>query len=376
MRPLARTLLWVGIASVCVGVAAAPKLRPLLHQAETKVAQIPPPPGPRSGSSAGRELRVTAIAIQPRNLSEKVTSTGSLRADESVELQAEISGKVIAINFEEGASIRKGELLLKLNDSDLQAMWRRARYRLELAELTERRIAKLRKDGLVRQDEHDAARSDVDVQTAEVALIEAQIAKTEIRAPFDGVVGLRFVSIGAFINAATQVAVLQRLNQLKLDFSVPEKYADRIRIGSQVAFTVAGNDQIHRGQIYAFDPRIDPETRTVLIRARASNPGGSLLPGTFASVELTLSQAADALLVPAVAVIPSLDGKSVFVVEEGRAQRREVKTGIRTDRSVQILSGLQPGDRVITSGLQQVRPDMEVHVEVEPVPAIAGSEPS
>src|SRR5687767_2969779 len=181
-----------------------------------------------------------------------------------------------------------------------------------------------------------------------------------IRAPFDGVVGLRFVSEGAFVNATTRVATLQRLDNLKIDFSVPEKYAGRIRIGAPITFTVAGGDQKAKGEIYAFDPRIDVITRTVLIRAICPNPEGRLLPGAFANVDVVLDQLNDALLVPAVAVVPGLSEKNVFVVDDGKAVRRAVETGMRTESMVQILSGLKAGDLVITSGLQQIRAGLPV----------------
>jgi membrane fusion protein (multidrug efflux system) len=169
------------------------------------------------------------------------------------------------------------------------------------------------------------------------------------------------VSEGAFVNATTRVATLQRLDRLKIDFSVPEKYAGRIRTGTPITFAIVGAGQKARGEIYAIDPRIDVTTRTVLIRALCPNPGERFLPGAFASVEVALETIDDALLVPAVAVIPGVTEKNVFVVAEGRAVRRAVETGMRTESAVQILSGLKPGEIVITSGLQQLRAGLPVH---------------
>lgn len=351
-----RKISWTGVLVVVIGIAAVPKLRPLFDEA---------PQAPVAGRAAASALplRVTTVVVQPQTLSEIVNSTGSLLAEESVALQAEASGKVVSIRFEEGARVRAGQLLVKLNDADLLATLTRAHHLLDLAQRREQRAGELLRSGLVHQDEYDAALSNVNVQAAEIALIKAQIAKTEIRAPFSGVVGLRFVSEGAYINASTQIAVLQRLDRLKVDFSIPEKYAGRIRIGAPIRFSVAGSEAGYGGEIYAYEPQIDPATRTVLIRASVDNADGRLLPGTFASVELTLAQIDDALMVPAVAVIPGLDEKAVYVVVEGHAERRVVQTGMRTDRSVQILSGLRAGDVVITSGLQQLRPGMAVASE-------------
>jgi membrane fusion protein (multidrug efflux system) len=235
--------------------------------------------------------------------------------------------------------------------------------RKQLATLREQRLARLVKEGVTRQEEYDTAWNELQVQNAEIQLAEAQIAKTEIRAPFSGVVGLRYVSEGAFVNAATRVATLQRLDQLKIDFSIPEKYAGRIKPGTPITFTVSGGDRKFHGQIYAFDPRIDAATRSVLLRALCPNPDGRLLPGGFANVELPLSQMSDAILIPAEAVVPGVTDKNVFVMAAGKAQRRVVETGTRTASQVHILSGLNPGDVVITSGLQQMREGLPVASE-------------
>ena len=319
---------------------------------------------PRALKSGGRgdALGVSTVIVQPGRLVESVTSTGSLRAEESVELQAEINGKVTAINFTEGARVRRGDLLVKLNDAEARATLAGAAYRQELSVLREKRFATLLKQGVARQEEYDTALNEVNIQKAQTELIHAQIAKTEIRAPFDGVVGLRYVSEGALINAATRVATLQRLDKLKIDFSIPEKYSTRIRVGSPVTFTVAGSQKTFHGNIYAYDPRIDAATRTVTIRAVCPNPEGRLLPGAFATITLTLRQLENAILVPAVAVIPEMNEKSVFVVSDGKAERRVVETGARLETVVHVVTGLEPGDVVITSGLQQMRSGQAVRV--------------
>lgn len=345
---------------------AVPKILPLMNtEAEQKpasgatakptassVTQVE-----RGGSRAGNgaPLKVSTFVVRPAAFSETVSATGSLRADEGVELQAETNGKVVAINFKEGTAVRKGDLLVKLNDADLRASLARAQYRRELAKTREHRYAQLLGQKVVTQDDYDSALNDVNVQQAEMDLYQAQIAETEIRAPFDGVVGLRYVSLGAFVNATTRIATLQRLDNLKVDFAVPEKYTGRVVVGSPINFTVAGGAQKFKGHIYAIDPRIDAGTRTLLIRALTDNRDGSLLPGAFANIEFTLRELRDALLIPSEAVIPGLDEKNVFVMSDGKAERRAVQTGTRTASTVHILSGLAPGDIVITSGIQQMR---------------------
>lgn len=307
-------------------------------------------------------MRVNAVKVAPQRLAEKIGATGTLRAEEGVELQAEINGKVIQVALREGARVKRGDLLVKLNDADLRAQLTRAVFRRELAEIKERRLSKLLESQSVKQEDYDAAVSDLNVQRAEVELAEAQIGKTEIRAPFDGIVGLRFVSEGAFVNATSRIATLQSLDRVKVDFSVPEKYSPRIKMGTTITFTVAGLDKKFQGEIYASDPRVDPATRTVLLRAICPNNDGQLLPGTFANVEFTLSELADAILVPSMAVVPGVSEKYVFVVQDGKAVRKNVQVGTRTETSVQILEGLAPGDLVITSGIQQLRGGLAVNV--------------
>ena len=349
------------IVFVAIGALAAPRVLPLFRKPVPRTAQAAGAPSRAAGATAA-PVQVTAVTLKGVPLGETITATGSLRADEGVELQPETNGKVIAINFTEGASVRKGDLLVKLNDAEPRATLQRTTYRMELAELKERRLAKLLETSGVNQQEYDAGLSELSVLRAEVALVEAQLAKMEIRAPFDGVVGLRFVSEGAFVTPTTRVATLQRFDRLKIDFSIPEKYAFRIRIGSPITFAVDGGGNRYNGEIYAIDPRIDAGTRTVLIRAICPNPDKRLLPGAFANVHFTLSEVVDALLVPSTAVIPGLSEKNVFVVHDGKAVRRTVQIGIRTESNVQITDGLAVGEMVITSGIQQLRAGQAVKV--------------
>ena len=377
MKPVTKNILWAVITTLIVAGLAYPKVKPLLSKGDAKSAEANAGGGKRQGADAGEgqgsgknrarngggggaALKVSTFVVTPAPFAETVTATGSLRAEEGVELQAETNGKVVAINFTEGTKVHKGDLLLKLNDADLRASLTRAQYRRELAKTRERRYAQLLSQKVVTQDDYDSALNEVNVQQAEMDLYQAQIGRTEIHAPFDGVVGLRYVSLGAYVNANTRIATLQRLDNLKIDFAVPEKYTGRVAVGSPITFTVAGGAQKFTGRIYAIDPRIDSGTRTLLIRAVADNHDGRLLPGAFANIEFTLSEMRNALLIPSEAVIPGLDEKNVFVMIDGKAERRPVETGTRTASTIHILSGLSPGDVVITSGLQQMRAGQSV----------------
>ena len=361
------TLLTIAVVAIGVGFAW-PKIRPLLLPTKGKTEAKGTPP-------AAPALRVNAVTIKPEVFAETITVTGSLRAEEGVDLQVEVSGKVVSINFAEGSTVKKGDLLLKINDTELQAMLARAIYRKQIVELKEQRIAPLLKNGGVPQQDYDAIVNDLNVQKSEIDLINAQIAKTELRAPFDGIIGLRFVSEGTFITAtstaAARIATLQAIKNLKIDFNIPERYSGRIKVGTPITFSVVGGLTKFKGAVYAIEPRIDVATRTILLRALCPNLDNALIPGAFASVECPLSSIDNAILLPSIAVIAGLAEKNVFVVKDGKAVRRPVETGTRTETTIHILSGLAPGEQVITSAIQQLRSGLAVQVAPDGAPPAA-----
>lgn len=322
--------------------------------------------GERGGGAA---LPVYTEKVQSRTLQERITATGAIVADESIELVSEVSGKVVSISFEEGSLVKAGDVLLKIDDTELAAQAARAESRVALARAQAGRQNQLVAAGGTSREALDVAESEVSVLESEVRLARAQLAKTDIRAPFDGVVGLRHVSVGAFINSSARIATLQKIDTIKVEFSVAERHLDRVRTGAEVRITVAGIAEPFSGTVYAIEPRIDPATRTLSLRARAANPGSLMLPGGFATVELPLREIPNALLVPASAIITGLNDQQVYVLENGKAQPRKVQTGLRLARDIQILSGLEPGATVITSGQLQLRPG----VSVEPVTPAEGA---
>lgn len=323
-------------------------------------------PGGQGGSRpAPPPLDVSGVTVRTEAFAESIVANGTLRAEESIELQTEVNGKVVALNFEEGQRVTAGQVLVKIDDSTQQANLRRTQARRALAALREQRLARLVAEGGVSQLEFDQAQSEIAVIDAELEVLRAEIAKTEIRAPFDGVAGLRFISLGAYVNPATRIATLQGTARLKVDFSVPERYATLVSPGDPVRFTVAGTATPFTGQILAIEPRIDIATRSILLRALCNNPDGMLVPGSFARVEYTVQKSSEAVLVPAIALISGLEERFLFVVRDGVARRVTVTTGARTASRVQILEGLAPGDIVITSGVQQLRPGLPVKVRLD-----------
>ncbi len=364
MKPWQKRLVLGLIAVVVLGLLAWPKLR------------ASGPEEPPSGARGPQAADVTAYVVAAVPMRERIRATGSLLADEAVDLAAEASGRVTRIAFREGSRVRRGQLLLTLNDAELRAQRERLRYRIELATTREDRQRRLLDIGGVSQDEYEGALGELNVLRAELALVDAQIAQTQVRAPFGGVIGLRYVSEGAFVSPQTRIATLQRLSPMKLEFAVPERYAGRVALGSDVVFTTAGagadgTGGTFRGTVYAAEPRVDLDTRALVIRARVENPGGRLLPGAFADVELVMDELPRALPVPAVAVISEMGGKRVWTVVDGKAASRSVETGVRTEEAVQVVDGLAPGDTVITGGLQALRPGQPVRVtEVNGLPSL------
>ncbi len=308
-------------------------------------------------------LAISGYVVKPTRLVDRVVATGTLRANEEVDLASETSGKVTQILFHEGRRVAEGDLLVKINDQEIVAQRERTLFRLKLAEQQVERQEALLEKGGVSKEEYDQTLNQLNVLRAELNLNEAQLAKTEVRAPFDGMLGLRHVSEGAFLGPQTRIATLQDISPIKIDFSLPEKYAGIVQQGSPIQFRVSGDDRMHDGEVYAIEPRIEENTRTLQIRATSPNRDQSLFPGAFAEVELVLNDYDDALAVPAIALVSELRGKKVFTVSNGIADEQLVITGIRTDSTVQVLSGLALGDTVLTSGLQLVRPGMPVHLQ-------------
>ena len=314
-------------------------------------------------ASGPEAANVDGYVVEPTSIADRLRTTGSLRSDESVDLTSETAGRVTDIYFEEGTSVQEGDLLLQINDSELQAEQRRLEFQLDLAEMQKDRQRQLLAEGGVSQEEFDNTRNEVNVLQADLDLVEARLEKTRVRAPFDGFIGLRDVSEGSYISAETRIATLQRIDPIKIDFSVPERHSNRLQAGNEVSFSVRGSEENHDGEVYALEPRIDSETRSMRLRARADNPDGMLRPGAFADVTVFFDQIDDALMVPSMAVMPELGGQRVYIARNGEAYMQDIEIGVRTDTQVQVTDGLAPGDTVITSRLQELRPDMPVRVE-------------
>ena len=324
----------------------------------------------KNGDSKGKdgknkEITVNGIVIKTETFDNTISLSGSIEANEQVEIRSEISGIVEGIYFKEGSNVSKGQLLFKVNDVELRAQLQQAKTKQGLASENERRAKLLLAKEAISQEEYDMARADFKLAQAQVQLIDAQIAKTSVRAPFSGKIGLRSISPGTYITPSLLVAKLVNVGQLKITFSVPEKYANQIKVNSNLSFTVVGASEKHFAKVYAIEPEIEIATRTLQIRALAENKDGKLLPGTFANVELPLDVIKDAVVIPTEAIVPVQNGKKVFISNNGKATEIMVETTTRTDASVIVLSGLKVGDTLITSGVMSLKKESPVKIKIK-----------
>lgn len=305
-------------------------------------------------------LKVNYYVSKPEVLENIVYSSGTILGNEEVELRSEISGKIIKIYFQEGSQVNKNNLLVKINDAELQAQLKKAKSTLELAEYKEFRQKKLLEVEAISQEDYDVAMNELKTNQAEIELLQAQIDKTEIRAPFDGIIGLKYVSEGSYITPNNVIATLQNINPVKIDFSIPERYAGIVKKGDKIIFTIESSNEEFTGEVYAIEPKIDLATRSLLIRGIYNNPNSRILPGSFAHIKLVLSNINDAIMIPSEAVIPDLQSHKVFLYKNGKAISQKVNLGLRTERKVQIIDGIQPNDTVITTGLLQIKDNLPV----------------
>jgi len=318
--------------------------------------------GAMQNSAKGQPVGVSVYLVKNEAIAYTVRAAASIDARESVELSPEKGGRVRQVLFREGNKVNKGALLVKLNDDDLQAQLKRLELQLELSMQRLARLEKLLAVNGTSQEEFDQMSNNVAVLEADIELTKAEIAKTEIRAPFQGVLGLKNISEGAVIQAGIPIVSLVQQDELLLDFSIPERYYGQVNLDMPVQFQVEGQAGEFTARIIALEPRIEEGTRSLRIRASYPNSGAKLLPGMSAKVDLTLKSRPDALMIPTQAVIPILKGQKVFVVKEGKAREVQIHTGQREASRLEVLEGLQPGDSLVTTGIMSLREGTPVRV--------------
>lgn len=329
---------------------------------DSKKTPLPAEGSAPAKSSSSNSLPVKAIRINSSPLKEFISVNGSTVPNEEVTISSEVPGKIKAVLFKEGSWVDKGTRLVQLDVDELNAQRERLVVQKVLNEKIAERLKGLYEKEGVSLQEYEVAKAEAEKVEADIALIDAQIEKRTIFAPFSGRLGLKVVSEGSFLSPGAPIVNLISINPIKLEFSVPEKYSRIIGQGSKVNFTLDGIEQNFIATVIATEPNIDPDTRTFKLKASAANSGGRILPGAFANVSVNLSEVQTAIMVPTEAIIPEMDGKKVYVYKSGLAESVKVETGIRQASMIQVTSGLEPGDTVITSGILQIRPGAAVNI--------------
>lgn len=350
-----------GIVAVIGGGCVALGIRTFIPQENEELKDAEETLLPQSATS--KALNVNAHILKPHLITDQLFVSGELIPDEEVDLSFETSGKIVDIFFEEGSFVNKGQLLAKVNDRQLQAQLARLEAQMPLAEdRVFRQNALLQRDA-VSKEAYEQVKTELATLQADIDNVKANIDMTELRAPFDGIIGLRQVSLGTYASPSTIVATLTRITPIKIQFQVPERYAKQMKNGTRLSFKVDEQLDAFNAQVYATESSLDNETHKLTVRARYPNTDGKLLPGRYVSIELKNNEIKNAIAIPSEAIVPEMGQNKVFVYRSGLAQPVDVEIGIRTDAEVQILRGLTAGDTIITSGTLQLRMGMPVTLD-------------
>ncbi|MCC8410466.1 efflux RND transporter periplasmic adaptor subunit [Mucilaginibacter sp. UR6-1] len=319
--------------------------------------------GGGKGGRRGGPVPVNVLLAHDTTLNTVIDITGTISANEQVNLVSQASGDITGIYFNEGSRVKKGQLLVKIYNQDLQASLAQNEYNVALAKENENRNRQLLEKEAISKQEYQTSLASYNALKAQSNAVKAQITRTEVRAPFSGTIGLRNISPGGYISPQTPIATLVNIDPAKLTFAVPEKYLSLIKAGGRVNFTTESSSKKFSATVYAIEPSVDVNSRTITVRARAANPNNELTAGSFAKISLALDQIPKTIMVPTQSVIPDIKTNYVFVVDSGMAVQREVKTGLRTDTQIEITEGLKNGDSVIVSGIIQLRQKAPVKVQ-------------
>lgn len=358
----ANTLGWIAalVAGVAVGVVGAgwwakKQAAPVVASA----AVSSPAPAGRPATGVRVEVAPVRLDAMPRS----VTAVGTLRSKDSVVLRSEITGRIVEINIEEGGKVKQGQVVLRLDDSVAKAQLQQAEANLALAVSHDKRARELTRQGFISKQARDEAASQLQVQRAAVALAKAQLQKTTISAPFDGLIGLRNVSVGDYVGPGDALVPIESVDPLQVDFRIPEQYLPLVQPGLKLLLSFdALPGLVREGEVGAISPAVDVGGRSLLLRANVGNADDLLRPGLFARVELRFADD-KVLTVPETALVPSGEDRFVFRINGDKVQRVAVQTGQRRSGRVEITSGLNNGDEVVVAGLQKISDGAAVVVD-------------
>lgn len=314
---------------------------------------------------------VSVFVVGDEHLANKIYTNGKILANEAVEIKTEVSGRLVYLYLPEGKQVKQGTLLLRLNDAEYEAQLLKIKAQLALASSNELRTRQLLESHSISKTEYETGQANLASLKADSAYIQSQIAKTKVYAPFSGIVGVRNVSLGSYLSSSIVAANIHQTDQVKIDFTLPERYASLLKVGDAISFTTEGASTVHAGKITVKDPMVDQESGSIRYRAISNNPKGDLIPGSFARVTFQLKENADAVFIPTEAIVPVEKGKKVYLVKEGEVKEQIVETGIRTENYLQILSGLKAGDSVVIKGNFQLKNNSPVKVSKKKVSKIS-----
>ena len=356
MRKPVKILVVVGIILLILGMIIYPKIK------NSFVSNNEQTPAPSMGSPRSQSLSVNAVVLKPQSLNDVFRTKGVLLPDEEVDLTFETSGKITELNFKEGSFVNKGQLLAKVNDAPLQAELKKLESQLPLAqERVYRQRTLLAKDA-VSQEAFETVTTELDKLKADIELVKARIAQTELRAPFSGMIGLRMVSEGAYASPQVMISKLTKISPLKIEFSVNERQESEIVDGTKLSFTVENDLNTYEASVYAVETSLEASTLSLKARARYSNPGGKMKPGRSANIEIQLREITNTLVIPSMSSIAEMGQDIVYTYKNGKAHRVVLTKGLRTASSVQVLEGLSIGDTLLTTGVMQLRDGMNVSI--------------
>lgn len=357
MRKSIRISLIVGIVLLILAMFFYPRVkRSLKGTSSTHTHQ------PSIGAQRAPNLSVNAIVLRPQSLSDVFKTKGVLLPDEEVDLIFETSGKITQIHFKEGSMVNKGDLLAKVNDAPLQAELKKLKAQLPLAQERVYRQKTLLDKDAVSQEAFETVTTELYKLEADIELVKARIAQTELRAPFSGIIGLRMVSEGAYASAQTVVSKLTKTSPLKIEFSVNERQEDEIVEGTKLKFSLENDLNIYEASVYAVETSLESNTLSLKARARYANPDGKMKPGRSANIEIQLREITNTLVIPSIASIAEMGQDIAYIYNNGKAKRVVLKKGLRTASSVQIIEGLNVGDTLLTTGVMQLRDGIAVDI--------------
>lgn len=359
MNRKTKIIVFASIAVLILGMAFLPRIKQLFTSGRQDNAPVQ---STMAGGASRSALVVNATVLKPQTLNNMFRIRGILLPDEEVDLTFESAGKITNIYFEEGSYVQKGTLLAKVNDAPLQAELKKLEAQLPLAQDRLYRQQTLLDKDAISQETYQSVATQLETLKADIELVKARIQQTELRAPFSGMIGLRQVSEGAYASSSVVVTNLTKISPLKVEFSLGENFANIIKPGTEISFMVENNLEVYNATVYALESRLDVQTLNLFARARYPNSDGKIKPGQSAAVRINLDKINNAIVIPSISSVKEMGRDIAYVYNNGTAREVQIVTGMRTSYSVEVISGLNLGDTLLTTGVMQLRNGTPVQI--------------